>query len=184
MTTYRERREARADRLREWADKREAKAETAHAAAKAISDMIPFGQPMMPGHHSYKGDVSTRNRMRSNYERSFDHAKKADEMRSKAANIEAAADHAIYSDDPDATERLAERIAHLEAERARLKAYNASCRKGTPNLELLTEHDQKSLEMCLKYSPVNAKAPGSFPAYVLSNLSGNISRLRKRLETL
>jgi hypothetical protein len=55
MSTYRERREARAERLREWADKR---AEKAGAAAERASEMgaaIPFGQPILAGHRRSTG---------------------------------------------------------------------------------------------------------------------------------
>lgn len=71
MTTYRERREAKADRLREWADKRDTKAETAHDAAQRTADMIPFGQPIMVGHYSESGDRNRRARMRTNYDKSL-----------------------------------------------------------------------------------------------------------------
>lgn len=52
--TYRDRREAKADRLREWAEKREAKAAAAFDSAATLSDAIPFGQPILVGHHSEK----------------------------------------------------------------------------------------------------------------------------------
>jgi hypothetical protein len=63
--------------------------------------------------------------------RVVEHSTKAREFTSRAANIEAAAEHAIYSDDADAIKRLTERIAGLESERGTIKAYNAACRKGT-----------------------------------------------------
>jgi len=64
-------------------------------------------------------------------QRSIDHTTKAAEMRSKAANIEAAAARSIYSDDPDAVEQLEARLAELEAKRDRIKAYNKSVRTRT-----------------------------------------------------
>ena len=69
MTTYRDRRIAKAERLREWADKRDAKAVTARAAADQTADMIPFGQPILVGHHSERGDRNRRDRMRRNYDK-------------------------------------------------------------------------------------------------------------------
>lgn len=44
--TYRERRLAKAERLREWADKREEKADAAYSTAHNIGSQIPFGQPI------------------------------------------------------------------------------------------------------------------------------------------
>jgi hypothetical protein len=49
MATYRERREARAEQLREWADRREAKQPALNQAARAdeATTGIPFGQPIL-----------------------------------------------------------------------------------------------------------------------------------------
>jgi hypothetical protein len=147
--------------------------------------MIPFGQPMMPGHHSYKGDVSFRNKITSGYDRAFGDLNKADAMHSKAENIRAAADRAIYSDDHDAIDKLRERIAGLEAERDAVKAYNATCRKGAPNPSLLTAHQRGGLETQARHMPdYHARIKQQCPPYMLSNLSGNISTQRKRLAQL
>jgi len=184
MSTYRERREARAERLRGWADKRDQKADSAYAAAKATSDMIPFGQPMLVDHYSYRGDRNRRSRMSRNFERSFEHRDKADSMRSRADNIEAQAANAIYSDDEDAIERLEERIAGLEAERDRIKRFNASCRKGKPDESILDAKQLADLEVTRRVTPYSLGKGGSMPTYVLSNLSGNIKRNRDRLAQL
>lgn len=184
MSTYRERREARAERLREWADSRDRKADAAYAAARQTADAIPFGQPMLTDHYSYRADRGRRERMRANFERSHEHAAKAEQMRARADSIEAQAARAVYSDDPDARERLAERIAGLEAERDRIKAYNATCRKGTPDLSVLDDRQRADLASVARHAPYQLGKGGAFPAYALSNLSGNIARLRKRLEGL
>ena len=104
-------------------------------------------------------------------------------MTDRAAGIESQLDHAIYSDDPDAVDRLRERIASLEAERDRIKAYNASCRKGQRDLSLLDERQTADLASCLRFQPYACKG-GAFPSYVLSNLTGNIARQRTRLDEL
>lgn len=189
MTTYRERREAKADRLREWAEKRDAKAASAHAAADAATAGIPFGQPILVGHHSQRRHERAIERSWDAMGRAVENSRKADEMRSRADNIEAAAGAAIYSDDEDACERLAEKLARLEAERARIKAYNASCRKaaktgGVGDLSILTEAEQRDLAETARACPYMIGAGGSMPSYKLTNLGGNITRQRKRLAQL
>lgn len=182
--TYRERREARAERLRDWADKREARSAGAFEHAEAISSMIPFGQPILVGHHSegrHRRDVA---RIERGMREGIDSARMAESMRSRADNIEAAAAHAIYSDDEDATDRLRERIASLEAERDRIKAYNASCRKGAPDVELLDERQRAELASVARLAPYQLRANGAGPAYWSALLSGNIGRQRKRLAEL
>lgn len=187
--TYRERREARADRLRGWAEKREAKAEAALEQARTMADMIPFGQPILVGHYSEGRDRRYRDRIGSTFERSLEHAEKARSMTGQAATIESQLDRSIYSDDPDAAERLEERIAELEAERDRIKAYNASCRKaaksgGAGDLTLLDDDQRADIQQLAKVCAWQVGAGGAFPAYKLSNLSGNIKRNRDRLAAL
>jgi hypothetical protein len=185
VTTYRERREARADRLGGWAAKRDAKTEAGFKQAHTMADAIPFGQPILSDHYSAKGDRSYRARMRATGERALTDSNKAREMASKAANIRAAAEHAIYSDDPDAIERLEGRIAALEAKRDRIKAYNASCRKGSPDESLLDDSQRAGLATSWKFQrSYMERRKGQMPAYVLSNLSGNIAQQRKRLAQL
>lgn len=182
--TYRDRREARADRLDGWADKRDDKATAGFEKAHALSDLIPFGQPILVGHHSEGRHRNHIDRINSTGQRALEDSRKADEMHSKAANIRAAADHAIYSDDTDAIERLEARIAEWEAERSRIKAYNASCRKGTPDASLLDDAQRASLASIKQYAAFQLGKQGQFPGYAASNISGRISPARKRLAEL
>lgn len=181
--TYRERREARAERLRDWAAKREAKSAAAFARTDELRDVIPFGQPILVGHHSERRHRRHLERMHRGMDQAVEHQAVAQRMTGRADNIEAQLEGAIYSDDPDAIEQLEARLEGLEAERARVKAYNASCRKGAPDTSLLTERERQGLAGMLKYAPIQARA-GQFPAYHLSNMTGNIARNRKRLEAL
>jgi hypothetical protein len=124
------------------------------------------------GHHSERGHRAHIKRIDSAMRIAVDNDRKAAEMRSRAANIEAAAKQAIYSDDPDAIERLAEKIAKLEAERDAVKQANAEYRKA---------HRDELRAMPSAYARDRALP---YPSYVATNLTGNIGRLRKRLEQL
>lgn len=182
--TYRERREARAARLREWASKREARAEQAAASTDALAGRIPLGQPILLGHHSQRRAERDRDRIERGIRRTIEHTDKAREFTRRAENIQAAAEHAIYSDDPDAIVRLTERIAALERERATIKAYNAACRKGTADPATLPDTLARELADAIKAWGDIQCPGGRFPSYTLSNLSANIRRNRQRLEQL
>lgn len=185
MSTYRERREARAARLTEWADKRETRGTAAIERASEMASVIPFGQPMLTDHHSYKRDRNYRGRIAGTYDRGFADLAKADSMRNRAASITAAADRAIYSDDADAIERLEQRIAELNAERDRIKAFNASCRTtigGDP--ALLDDAQRAALASVKAHTPYTLGKRGQMPGYALTNLSGNIRRQTQRLDAL
>ena len=184
MTTYRERREAKAERLRDWAGKREVKAAAADAGARALAEHIPFGQPILVGHHSEGRARRDAARINNGFDRAREHSEKAASMTARASGIEAQLDRSIYSDDPDAIEQLEKRIEALEAERARVKAYNASCRKGARDVNLLDKEQQADLLSTARHSPYMIGKEGQMPAYVLTNLGGNINRNKKRLEQL
>lgn len=189
--TYRERREARAERLRDWAAKNEAKSGAAREGARQIADNIPFGQPILVGHHSEKRARKDAERIRSGFDKGHALDVKATRQASSADEIDRQAEHAIYSDDHDAVERLEQRVADLEAERERVKAYNALRRKRKSDEGVvedmdaagLTEAQRAGLLSCLRFSAYACKY-SAFPAYELQNLGGNINRQKKRLEGL
>lgn len=191
MSTYRERREARIERLEGWAEGRAAKAEEAFRASDLREEVsgIPFGQPILAGHHSQRRHQRVVERAQAAANRGLEHADMAERHASRAANIQRQLDRSIYSDDHDAVERLAEKLAALEAERDRVKAYNASCRKaaktgGTGDTSLLDDAQRADLATSIRVTPYAIGKGGAMPAYVLTNLSGNITRTRKRLEAL
>lgn len=190
MTT-REKRERKAERLREWAAAREAKQGALSEAARSdeAATGIPFGQPILVGHHSERRHRNAIARIDRAMAASVDNSRKAEEMAGRAANIEAQAAVAIYTDDEDADERLTEKIAGLEAKRDRIKAYNASCRKaaktgGVGDTSLLSEAERKSLAATARACAYMLGVGGGMPRYELTNLSANIGRLKKRLAGL
>jgi Domain of unknown function (DUF3560) len=180
--TYRNRRLAKADRYRDWAGKRDSKATTAYNTASTMAEAIPFGQPVLAGHNSESRDRRYRDRIGANMDRAGEHGRKAEIFRGRADSIEAATGAAIYADDPDAIEALTAKIAGLEAQRAGIKAYNASCRRGRPDLTLLDERHRSGLTSAARAGQVRDNL--AMPGYVLANLGGVISAARKRLATL
>ena len=71
--TTRERREARLEKRRTWAETRSAQAESSHARARERASVIPFGQPILVGHHSEGRDRNYRADISRDFERSFEH---------------------------------------------------------------------------------------------------------------
>lgn len=170
MTT-RDRRQARADRLEEWAAQRAAKAEAGRARALELGSVIPFGQPILAGHHSQGRDTRYRARIAGTMDRAFEDGAKARDMASRSAGIHHQLATLIYSDDSDAVEALHARIANLEAQRAAVKAENAAYRKTNGLALRAMSAGQRDHAMPHR-------------GYVLTNLSGNIKRNRDRLAGL
>jgi Domain of unknown function (DUF3560) len=174
--TYRERRERRAERLEGWAEKRQVGAAAVFKENERYHGDVAFNT--QPGHIPFRARVIART------ERAFESVRKAEGMASRADTIRDQLDSSIYSDDPDAIPRLRERIAGLEAERDRIKAYNASCRRGQRDTKLLDERQRENLASVAMHSAYQLGKNGSMPAYVLQNLGGNITRQRQRLAQL
>ncbi len=164
--------------------KRAVKSEAAFQRAHEVAGQIPLGQPVLVGHHSERRHRRDLARIDGAMEAGVEHGRVADRMSQQAGNIEAALEVSIYGDDPDAIERLRERIAALEAERERIKAYNASCRRGQLDPSLLDERQRATLESVRRLAPYQIGKGGSFPSYAVSNLSGNVARNRQRLAQL
>jgi hypothetical protein len=103
-----------------------------------------------------------------------------------------------YTADVD---RLREKLERLEAERDRIKTYNATCRKRAKiGLDNLSDADKEQWnadilaagltrgevrDLFSSIRAVSYQCPGGrFPAYKLTNLGGVISTTRKRLTEL
>lgn len=115
-TSLVDRAEERAERFEDYSDKRADDAERAKNAVAAIADNIPFGQPILVGHHSEK-------RARKDAERIENGMRKAVKMWETSKYWEqraaGAIHHAKYKERPDVRAR---RIKGIEADIRRCKA--------------------------------------------------------------
>ena len=180
--TYRDRRIAKAERLREWADSRDAKAIAARKRSDEIADIIPMGQPILVGHHSENRHRRDVGRIDSGMRQSIEHADKADEFRRRADSIEAAAEKSVYSDDEDAIDKLRERIAGTEQYRDAMKRANSIARKDG-DWQASLGHDPQMLaeaDRNFRFWPGGTDVP--FPN--LKNVTAKVARDRKRLAQL
>jgi phage shock protein A len=162
--TYRDRREARAERLQEWAGRREDRAAAVFKAGEPFRGDYAFNT--QPGHIPFRARLNEREH------RAHESVAKAASMRSRAGGIENQLANSIYDDDPDAVEQLRAKIARLEAERDAAKAVNAAYRK------------QHKAELAAIDSAFLRNQAMPYPSYHFQNLSGNLSRQRARLARL
>lgn len=115
-TTLEQRAEDRADRYDDYGANRTADAEAASKSVAAIADNIPFGQPVLVGHHSERRHRRDIKRMDNGMAKACRNWKLADRWKERAA---AAIAHAKYKQRPDVRAR---RIRTLEADhRKRLR---------------------------------------------------------------
>lgn len=123
-TSLVDRAEQRAERFEEYSDRREQDANQAHKAVQSICDGIPFGQPILVGHHSEK-------RARKDAERIENGMRKAVRMWDTAKYWEQRAAgalfHAKYKERPDVRAR---RIKGIEADKRKYQRYLDHAEKG------------------------------------------------------
>ena len=116
---YAEKQAAKAERYKTLASKAKVEANQTHEKAQQMADVIPFGQPILTGHHSEKSDRSFRARIDKTYEKSFELSAKAEYYKKKAENTENP--YAISSDDPEVVIKLKQKIEVLEKQREIVK---------------------------------------------------------------
>lgn len=108
--TLAERAEERAERFEDYSEKRNADAERARAGVAAIADNIPFGQPILVGHHSERRARKDAQRIEDGMRRTVKMWETSAYWTQRAAG---AIRHARYKERPDVRAR---RIKTIEAD--------------------------------------------------------------------
>lgn len=186
MATTRERKEARAARLKGWAAKRAAKAEAGFERAHNLAQMIPMGQPILVGHHSEKRHRRHLAKIDAAGFGALADSRKADKMSSRAGGIEDQLARSIYDDDPDAIEALQTRIELLEERRAVIVDFNKAMRRKDADrpaiIAALPDAWRERYAQAARSSW--ADTAKGFPPYLLTNLGADIRRNKQRLDRL
>ncbi|MCC6874296.1 MAG: DUF3560 domain-containing protein [Sandaracinaceae bacterium] len=183
MNLYEKKQAERRERLLKRAARADAEAKAAYKAGDVIAQGIPLGQPILVGHHSEKRHRRDLAKIDRAMRKSIDADKKAAELRHRAASVGTAG---VSSDDPDAMEKLAEKLASLERDRDRMKAINAAFKRGgwpaVLDRQLVSAAQVERLERDMTFVPGGTELP--FPSYVFTNTSAEIRRVRLRLAEL
>ncbi|MBU2774490.1 DUF3560 domain-containing protein [Acidithiobacillus ferrooxidans] len=182
---YEEKQKARQERYRVLAKKMQLRAQARLDQAHRMAETIPFGQPILVGHHSEKRDRRFRERIHNTFGSGFALLEKAEYYERRAQGVNT---HTISGDDPEALEKLKVRVETLKAAQERMKAANAAIRKHQKDGH---GAQQAALEG-LGFQPEQAKSlltpdvmgTVGFASYSLSNNNANIRRLEERIQTL
>lgn len=182
MNDYEERKQARIDYYREKAEK--AKQEGRQLSKESIDMLsaIPPGQPILADHHSARGHRKLLERSDRKMERSIEADEKAAYYEHKAEAAEN--NSAIFSDDPEALDKLRERVEKLKSKQAFMKKVNTYYRKHKTcqRCEGVSEELAAKLDESMEHAYSWETAP--FPSYALSNNNQNIKRLEGRIKQL
>ncbi|CCQ65126.1 hypothetical protein CWATWH0402_1005 [Crocosphaera watsonii WH 0402] len=176
--------EAKSQKWRQEANSR-------YNASKSITDRIPFGQPILVGHHSERRHRKDIERSHNNMRKSISAQQKADYYGSKTVST------AIASDDPEAIQKLKDKLEQLQNNQEHMKLVNKLWRKaGKPHPkqdnmnpdnwekfgQLLTENGINALEIKPYLSRDSLeRSPYS---YHLQLGTQEMKRIRKRISDL
>lgn len=166
VNSYEEKQAARKERMLERADRLRTTGRAKIESGMSDLRAIPFGQPILVGHHSEKRDRSYRAKAGARIDRGMETVQAADEIERRA---DAVGTGGISSDDPEAVVKLQEQLADLQARQVAMKAANDDWRKAGNKAG--RQDDGTWID------PPN-------PSYRLSNNSANIRRVEQRIAHL
>lgn len=184
---FEEKREARKERYQELAEKNRKESDARYGAAKKLGDMIPFGQPILVGHHSEGAHRAHIKRIDNNMRKSIEHGNKAEYYAQRAASMEN--DTTIYSDDPEALTKLKDRLERLENYRQFMKDANKAWRKyasknDASELNALGFTGERLEKLIAEVDSHYSWNKRPFEDFRLTNLGANIRRIGDRIKQL
>lgn len=189
--TRRERLERKLEKRIEWAEARKSAAamEFSRADLSEEKSGIPFGQPILVGHHSERRHRRAIERADNAMRRSVENADMAQHHAGAAAGLRSQLNRSIFSDDPNAVEALEAKIAKMEAERELNNKINAIVRQ-KPRAVATPEKIRSLVALGMSEPTANKLFENQYglgvgiPSYVNTNLGGRITEARKRVENI
>lgn len=190
IAVYANRLEARVERLNARAERVAADGQADLDRSHEMADAIPFGQPILVGHHSEGRDRRYRQRIHTLTGRGFDKLKQSQELERRAQAAEQNA--AISSDDPAAVLKLQDQLVKAITLQADMKRINAALRAsvracGTHPEDThadFVERAHISATLAAKLLKPDFMGRYGFADFELTNNGANIRRLQKRVAEL
>ncbi len=176
--TQADRRADRQDRIDARSDRLAREATSRFNAASAAVEGIPFGQPILVGHHSERGHRRALAKHDANMRKGIDLKNAADAVASVAPST------AVLATDSDGIEIMQAQIAKAEAQQAEWKAINALVRKGDRAGLAAKGCGEATIKELFTPQWGGTRGPIGLPSYLLANNNANIRRMRLRLAEL
>ena len=181
--SFEERRQERIERYRDLASNARNESSDLFRRSTSMADAIPFGQPILVGHHSERWDRNYRKKIHDMMGKSVEADKKAEDYERKAEAAEN--NNAIYLEDEDSVKKLEAKIKRLSRQQELMKSANKIIKsKKLTDVEKMgqlgglgfSEQDATSCITPNRYGDIG------FPAWQLSNNNAVIRNAKQRLE--
>ncbi len=182
---YQERIESKKDRLEARAEKAQVQSNACFEAAHQLGHVLPFGQPILVGHHSERKHRRLIENIDNNMRKSIEAQDKANYLEAKAASVGSAG---IASDDPEAIQKLKDKLANLERSQEMMKAINKVIRSkhmsNTDKVEYMTQTHKLTEKHAAELLEGDFCGRIGFPSYALQNNNATIRATKQRIEEL
>jgi hypothetical protein len=180
---YAAKKAARIARLRDRAAKKSAEADVARSRAQTIADRIPFGQPILVGHHSERRHRRDIGKIQGGFKKAMELGDEATRLERRAERAESG--RAIASDDPDAIPKLKAKLGELERDRKRMVAANKITRakSGAERTAALVALGFDATQSAQLIVPDFMGRIG-FPDYKFKNTASEVKRIKQRIANL
>lgn len=178
MNEYELRQERRRERYQDLAEKAKRESDRAFDTSSNMASIIPFGQPILVGHHSEKRDRNYRARIGRKMDQAVRLQKKANYYAQRAASV---GQSGISSDDPDAIVKLQEEIAEAEKRQTFMREVNKLVRKNDRAGLAAKGIKEKTIDALMQGDYLGRKG---FADYELQNNNANIRRMKARVTEL
>jgi len=179
--TYEEKQQAKLERFQELASKNKQDSISSWESSNKMLEVIPFGQPILVGHHSESAHRNLIKRSWAKMDKSIELSEKAEYYENKVENI--LNPRAISSDDENAITKLEEKKKNLEESRDEMKRINKEFKK-TKDLSKVEMSENIRKEALGNLKCWGGVYGSPFPSYSLTNLGANIRNIDKRIEHL
>lgn len=184
MNSYELKKKSRIEYYEEQAEKLE-KQSKMYCNSNNINAVIGMqGEPIKIGHHSEKRHRRLIEKAENDMKKSFELSQKAEYYREKAEAAEL--NTSIYSDDPNAIEKLEKKLKNLMESHELMKKINAEYKKCKGDIDKMTIPSEK-IKQQLKIAKEDHRYSTPykpFTGYTLQNSNTKIRNTKKRIEKL
>ena len=183
MNSYEQRQQEKRDRMLERAERIRGESSRLYASGRTALEAIPFGQPILVGHHSERSDRAYRGRAVRKIDKAIELEQSANQLEDRADRVGSGG---VSSDDPEAVQKLAKQLAAAEALQAEFKKINAAHVAFLRDPESLFTSDlsERIKEQIRTFVPPYSHVKHPIAAFQITNNGANIRRLRQRIADL
>ncbi|SGO61550.1 Domain of uncharacterised function (DUF3560) [Mycobacterium tuberculosis] len=182
ISSFKEKRQEKIEQLRQRANQLDRQAAQYRNTPEIRARRDMFGEPVKIGHHSERRHRRLLERTDRQIRRSIECTKKARELRRRAERMEK--DSTIYSDDPEALQKLKADLIEAEEVHKAMKRINAEYRQAKGDIDAMENISEGTREGLKKAKASYPFGAANFKPFDLTNSNARIRRIKERIRKI